>query len=77
LIGELEVWYGKFLKEEKSLIIKEWMERWGDINRRVRVKFNEETVEGTALGVDENGYLLVNKDDGTTERIISGDVVLL
>lgn len=77
LINELEMWYQRFLQNGKSPIIKEWMRRWGAINRRVRVKFNETVVEGTASGIDENGYLLIKKDDGTTERIISGDVILL
>lgn len=77
LINEIEIWYQRFLKNGKSPIIKEWMRRWGAINRRVQVKFNETVVEGTASGIDENGYLLIKKDDGTTERIISGDVILL
>jgi BirA family biotin operon repressor/biotin-[acetyl-CoA-carboxylase] ligase len=77
LINEIEMWYQRFLKNGKSPIIKEWMRRWGAINRRVQVKFNETVVEGTASGIDENGYLLIKKDDGTTERIISGDVILL
>jgi biotin-(acetyl-CoA carboxylase) ligase len=33
-------------------------------------------IDGIASGIDENGYLLVKKNDGTTERIISGDVIL-
>lgn len=77
LINEIEMWYQRFLKNGKPPIIKEWMRRWGAINRRVQVKFNETVVEGTASGIDENGYLLIKKDDGTTERIISGDVILL
>jgi BirA family biotin operon repressor/biotin-[acetyl-CoA-carboxylase] ligase len=77
LIKELEIWYQKFLKEGKSLIIKEWTERFGAINRRVRVKFNGNEIQGIALGVDENGYLTVRKDDGVTEKIIAGDVILL
>jgi BirA family biotin operon repressor/biotin-[acetyl-CoA-carboxylase] ligase len=76
LINQLEIWYQKFLKDGKAPIIKEWIKRWGWINRRVRVKFNEVVVEGIASGIDENGYLLVKKNDGTTERIISGDVIL-
>jgi BirA family biotin operon repressor/biotin-[acetyl-CoA-carboxylase] ligase len=77
LISGLEVWYLRFLKGERSLIIKEWVERWGDVDRRVRVKFDGKVIEGVASGVDEAGYLLVKKDDGTVDRIISGDVILL
>jgi len=77
LIQELEIWYHKFLKEGKSRIIKEWMERWGAINRRVLIRFDAKVIEGIAFRIDENGHLLVKKDDGTTEKIIAGDLILL
>ncbi len=77
LINELEIWYTRFLSEGKSSIIREWTERWGAVNRRVQVRYNDSQVEGIALGLDGNGYLLVKKDDGATERIIAGDVLLL
>jgi BirA family transcriptional regulator, biotin operon repressor / biotin---[acetyl-CoA-carboxylase] ligase len=77
LINELEAWYQRFLKYGKSQIVKEWIKRWGEINHRVQIKFNEMVVEGIISGIDENGYLLVKRDDGATERIISGDVILL
>jgi BirA family biotin operon repressor/biotin-[acetyl-CoA-carboxylase] ligase len=77
LTYKLEIWYQKFLREGKSTIIKEWMERWGAINRRVRVRFDEMTIEGVASGIDENGYLILQREDGTTEKIVSGEVILL
>lgn len=77
LINELEIWYTKFLREGKSAIIREWTERWGAVNRRVQVRYNEIQIEGIALGLDRNGYLLVKKDDDTVEKIIAGDILLL
>ncbi|HEY7535484.1 MAG TPA: biotin--[acetyl-CoA-carboxylase] ligase [Thermodesulfobacteriota bacterium] len=77
LIVELEIWYQKFLKEGSSRIIKEWTRRWGAINRRVLVKFDGKEVEGIASGIDENGFLVVQKNDGTIEKIIAGDVIIL
>jgi BirA family biotin operon repressor/biotin-[acetyl-CoA-carboxylase] ligase len=77
LINELQIWYQKFQKEGRHRIIQEWMERWGAINRRVQVKFDENAVEGIASGIDENGYLVLKKDDGTNETIVAGDVILL
>jgi len=77
LINELETWYQRFIREGKSSIIKEWTEGWGAVNRRVRVKFDENVVEGIALRVDENGYLIVKRDDGTIETIVAGDVILI
>ncbi|MBI2486979.1 MAG: biotin--[acetyl-CoA-carboxylase] ligase [Deltaproteobacteria bacterium] len=77
LINELQIWYQKFQKEGRNRIIQEWTERWGAINRRVQVKFDENAVEGIASGIDENGYLVLKKDDGTYETIVAGDVILL
>lgn len=33
-------------------------------------------VEGTASGIDADGALLVQRDDGATERVVAGDVTL-
>jgi BirA family biotin operon repressor/biotin-[acetyl-CoA-carboxylase] ligase len=33
-------------------------------------------VEGAAVGIDDDGALLVQRDDGTTERVVAGDVTL-
>jgi BirA family biotin operon repressor/biotin-[acetyl-CoA-carboxylase] ligase len=77
LMDELDIWYKKFLRKGKSLIIREWMERWGAINRRVLVKFDGREIEGIATGIDEDGHLLVKKNDETIEKIIAGDVILL
>lgn len=77
LIREVEDWYKKFLGKGKSLIINEWMKRWGAANSRVRASFDGKTIEGIATGIDQNGYLIIKKDDGEIERIIAGDVVII
>jgi BirA family biotin operon repressor/biotin-[acetyl-CoA-carboxylase] ligase len=33
-------------------------------------------VEGVAIGIDADGALLVQRDDGATERVVAGDVTL-
>jgi BirA family biotin operon repressor/biotin-[acetyl-CoA-carboxylase] ligase len=33
-------------------------------------------VEGTATGIDADGALLVQRDDGATERVVAGDVTI-
>ncbi|MGH7889725.1 MAG: biotin--[acetyl-CoA-carboxylase] ligase, partial [Thermodesulfobacteriota bacterium] len=77
LINNLEKWHEKFQMEGKNPIIQEWMKMCGTINRRVKVKFNEKEIEGIACGVDENGYLILKKDDETIESVVAGDVILL
>ncbi len=77
LIEEIEHWYNRYLENGKPPIVKEWMERWGAINRRVLVKFNGKEIVGVAIGIEENGYLMIKKDDGNVERILTGDVILI
>jgi BirA family transcriptional regulator, biotin operon repressor / biotin---[acetyl-CoA-carboxylase] ligase len=77
LISKLDVWYQSFLNGGKPLIIKRWMEMWEAIHRRVRVSFDERIIEGIASGIDEDGYLILQRYDGRTEKVISGDVIFL
>ncbi len=48
--------------------------------RRVRVLDaiggGSAAVEGTATGIDADGALLVQRDDGSTERVVAGDVTI-
>ena len=48
--------------------------------RRVRVLdaigAGAAAVEGVATGIDADGALLVRRDDGTTERVVAGDVTI-
>jgi len=46
------------------------------LNRRVRVETLGETVEGTALDVDDTGALMVRLSDGSVKRIVYGDCFL-
>lgn len=77
LIEQIELWYKKLLRDGTSVVIKGWMERWRAVNSKVLVKCNGETIQGIATGVDENGHLIVEKDDGRTEKVVAGDVILI
>lgn len=34
----------------------------------------DKTYYGTAVDIDDNGLLIVKRDDGTLEKVIAGDV---
>ena len=75
---ELESWYQIFNRRGKSSILKEWTDRWGGYNRRVRVTREDgSSIEGVATGIDGEGQLLLKKDDGSEVRIITGDVTVI
>ena len=51
--------------------------RSATIGRRVRVELADRVVEGIASDLTELGHLVVMRDDGELETIVSGDVVHL
>lgn len=78
LLLEIESWYRTFDKRGKSSILKEWTDRWGGRDRRVRVDTEQnDKFEGTAVGIDGDGHLLVRKDDGSIIKVIAGDVTVI
>jgi len=78
LLIELEYWYQVFINKGKAAILTEWANNWGDLNKRVQVKTEDESpFEGNAIGVDEKGFLMVKTDDGEIQTVISGDVTVI
>jgi len=54
-----------------------WRELSDTIGKNVRVETTQEVFSGRALDVDEEGALLVEKEDGTLQKVVAGDVVHL
>lgn len=54
----------------------EWAAHLLTRGRRVSVGTGEGVVDGLAEGVDEDGALLVRRDDGALVRVLAGDVTL-
>ncbi len=56
--------------------LAEWTRRLVTLGRPVIVAVGETRVEGEAVGVNEDGALLVRRPDGTTVAVVAGDVTL-
>ncbi len=54
----------------------EWTRRLATIGQEVLATDGTARWQGTALGVDQDGALLIGVQDGTTRRILVGDVTL-
>ena len=54
-------------------VVSEWKNYTITLNRHVRVVTNQETWEGTAVDVDENGALILKMADGSLKKILYGD----
>ena len=76
LFLEVERWYGVFLKDDAALL-KEWERLNSTIGNRVTVGGPGWTLEGMARGVDAEGRLLVEQDDGAVQMVTAGDVTIL
>lgn len=74
LLGEFEFLYTKFLVSGFRSARKEWKAVNNTIGSWVKVSDGGDEIEGKALDIDEEGFLLVRKENGDVKRIISGDV---
>jgi len=75
LLEELENYY-KMLHEKKfELVLEEWKSLTTLFGAEVEVTSFEEKIRGVAVDVNRNGALRVLLKNGTTRKIVSGDVV--
>ena len=58
---------------ELETVISEWKQYTVTLQRQVKIVTRQEVTEGRALDVDDNGALIVELADGSTQKIIYGD----
>ena len=76
LFTELENWYEMLKNQGIAPVIDAWEKRSLLQGRRILVRSPQSETIGKMAGLDESGYLLIQRDDGATERIIAGDITL-
>lgn len=77
LLENLENLYDLYLAKGYAPIREAWLSSCNMLGRRVRVTFHGRETEGLATGIDPDGALLVQGDDGKVERVLAGDVKIL
>lgn len=77
LIQDLDRCYGELQVAGFGSLAPRWEARFGMRGKRVRAEMTGQTVMGRAKGLDRDGALLVEDDEGTHYRIVAGDVVPL
>ncbi|HAV10243.1 MAG TPA: biotin--[acetyl-CoA-carboxylase] ligase [Dehalococcoidia bacterium] len=75
LLSELESIYLEFLTSGFDSIRKEWLSSNNTINSEIKAVSGPETIEGKAIDIDKDGFLLVKEPNGHITKIISGDVL--
>ena len=53
-----------------------WMDRAGGLGKTVTVNMQDGSLTGVFTRLDEDGALVICKDDGTEERVLAGDLFL-
>jgi BirA family biotin operon repressor/biotin-[acetyl-CoA-carboxylase] ligase len=75
LLRHLDSHYNRFLAEGAAPVVA----RFGEVStyargKRVRISTGRESYVGTTAGLEPNGMLRVERDDGRTVVVLSGDV---
>ena len=73
-LKNVENLYEMAVKEGFGPIFDLWRRYSNTIGQEVKVIAPDKTYLGTAVDIDEEGLLLVKKEDGTMEKVIAGDV---
>ncbi|MNW25649.1 Bifunctional ligase/repressor BirA [compost metagenome] len=76
ILSELESLYDLYAEQGFTPIASLWEALSASIGRRIRSVIRGETVEGTAMGLDTSGALLLRLDDGQVVPVFSGEIEL-
>ncbi len=74
LLRHLDELYRLYLDQGFPAVARHWATLCDLVGTRVHVDQQQTQVEGVVLGLDDDGALLLELDDGSTQRVLSGDV---
>lgn len=67
--------YGRFMETgDMSQLKEDYNARLANRDNKVQVLRQEGSYTGTALGINDRGELMVRREDGTMENVLSGEV---
>ena len=69
----LEKLYSQFTADKFPDILNEWRSLSKTIGSRVEVRTRGKTVQGYAVGINKDGILILELDDGSLKKMISGE----
>jgi BirA family biotin operon repressor/biotin-[acetyl-CoA-carboxylase] ligase len=74
LLEETEINYRQFIERRFDSLLKEWQRLASFFGSQVRVFDQGEKIMGEAVGIDQDGALMVKLKDNTIRTIVSGDL---
>ncbi len=75
LIHDLDRCYGELEEFGFDGLAPRWEARFGFRGRRVRIELLGQVLLGCAKGIDRDGALIIEGDDGCLQRVLAGDVI--
>lgn len=75
-LANLENMYDEFLERGFSHFVPEWTSRSMLEGKEVQVARDSECIAGTVRGINEDGALLLESEDGTITPILTGDITI-
>ena len=77
LYENLEKWYKQLLQNGFGPIKEKWLSLSPMIGEMVQVKFQEEAVSGKAIGLDDDGSLILLTADNKEIKVSAGDTTII
>lgn len=74
-LQEFEKYYEILKRREFSFILKEWKLYSHTLGKKIRVDMGERIITGEAVDINEEGALILKKEDGELVEIISGTII--
>jgi len=74
-LQEFEKYYDKLKRKEFPSILKEWKLYSHTLGKKIRVDMGERIITGEAIDINEEGALILKKEDGELIKIISGTIL--
>ncbi len=76
-LEEFEKIYKVILDEDYEKVLKEWRKHSYSIGKNVEIKLPfSKSYDAYVVGIDSEGILIVEKTDGTLEKVISGECII-
>lgn len=70
---EFDEFYHRFMKQQYDKIIEEWKSYSDTLGKVIRIQTSVSSIQGTAIAVDQSGFLLLRTEKGDIQKILSGD----
>ena len=77
VLRELDAGYAALIKGRFSELAQAWEEMSAVTGHRIAATTLTGRIEGTAVGIDEDGALWIRQDSGIRSRVLSADIIFM